>query len=165
MTHDLNLDFQEIRRRYFPKWDAENAWSIKPSEESKGLCDTDNKTILVGKPTKNYTMPVLIIHEIAHDASQCGDHSDKWIAEMKRVTDEARKNGDHQLTDELHAHLEWATGPDAYDVEEETFYDEITRAAMECPGDSFDAIMRHMANRYGQPVNVLLTQYPESRER
>lgn len=82
MMTDADMDFdllvQQVRRVFFPRWDAQRWWLIVEADEDDpelyggchGRCNGEKKTITISRP-RFATQTVderwhLLIHEIAH---------------------------------------------------------------------------------------------------
>jgi hypothetical protein len=162
MSDELARQFQSIRNLYFPAWRNGSNWRIC-EYEGKGYCDRDAKTIKVGGATENYSLPVLIIHEIAH-AVTTGGHSDKWVNRMRKAAERAADLGDKQLADELQSHIAWVMQPGVHDATEEVVYFQIENAAADQPEATFEKVVGWVVQEYGQDMATFLKDYPQARQ-
>jgi hypothetical protein len=162
MSDELDKEFQSIRKLYFTTWTDGSNWRIL-EYGGNGYCDRESKTIKVGGSTENYSLPVLIIHEIAH-AVTIDDHGDEWVQHMREAAVRAADLGDMQLARDLPKHIDWVTGPDAYDVPHEQVYAEIAAAASDQPEATFESVVGWVAQKYGQDLKTFLEAFPQARK-
>ncbi len=160
-TENITELFLRISRQYFPQWADVSQWRAVPSDVSNGCCDRDARTILIGSPTENYELDVLIAHEIAH-VTTTGDHGNDWIAEMQRVADQAEVEGASDLAQRLHEHLEWVDSGD--DVGELEVEGAVRDAVRKRQGLSYEQIVKTIASSYGQSLELFTNQFKRCEE-
>jgi hypothetical protein len=161
MSNELEREFKRIRELYFPTWTDGSNWRIV-DYGGKGYCDRKSKKIKVGNSTENYSLPVLIIHEIAH-AVTIDDHGDEWVQCVREAAVRAADLGDKQIAGDLQSHIDWTTSPKAYDVTNEQVYAEITSAGDQ-PKATFEDVVGWVAQNYGQDLETFLERYPYARK-
>ena len=161
-NEELQLEFRRIHKLYFPDWEDGSNWQIC-EYGGKGFCDRRSMIIKVGDPSEIYSLPVLIIHEVAH-AVTTDEHGDEWFRRMRKVEMRAAEVGDHQLANELQSHIAWVASPEAYNVAPEEVYAEIGAAVLDDPTAPFEKIVGWLAESYGQDLHSFLQVFPQARE-
>jgi len=103
----MNLDdqFIDIRKQYFPQWGTRGEWTIAygTTEQLRcntGYCDSEAKVVyLDGRtfPTMSADgQRAFIIHEICHDAG-AAFHNRRWATRMERAAQVADRIGELEV--------------------------------------------------------------------
>jgi len=144
------MNFEEaveyVRKHFFPRWDKKREWTIREGHSSEingafGLCDDKTKTISV--PLFTIRGMVLLIHEIAHAATN-SSHGKRWQERMKKAALKARELGHGDLAkgllDEVEGYkrsIDLLT-PKVIATEA---YDQISNYVYEHPGCTFQEVV------------------------
>ena len=104
--NELEQEYQNIRKLFFPRWDKEGLWRVSsnPPEDGKGCfslagyCDPDNKIIHVMTDSEGYS--ITLVHEICHAVTTLS-HRKKWFQRMKKANVVADQLGNNQLATEI----------------------------------------------------------------
>ena len=158
MSNKLEKEFQSIRKLYFPTWTDGSNWRIV-EYGGRGHCSREKRIIKAGSPTENYSLPVLLIHEIAH-AVTIDKHDDEWVQCMREAAVRAADLDDKQLAGDLQRHIDWVTG--GCDADEQVYAD-ITAAATDQPRAGFEKVVGWVAQEYGQDMEPFIEDYPQAR--
>ena len=167
--NELEQEYQNIRKLFFPRWDREGLWkaSSNPPEDGKGCfslagyCDPDNKIIHVMTDSEGYSLT--LVHEICH-AVTTQSHEKKWFQCMMKANVVADQLGNNQLATEIREDADMFAEDSrkkADDIESR-FYD----AAFESPDLDFESILRGVASSdYGITSEELLRRWPTAPRR
>ena len=161
--NELEQEYQNIRKLFFPRWDKEGLWRVSSNlpEDRKGCfslagyCDTDNKIIHVMTDSEGYSLT--LVHEICH-AVTTQSHEKKWFQRMMKANVVADQLGNNQLATEIRedADMFAEDSQKKADDIESRFYD----AAFESPDLDFESILRGVASSdYGITSEYLMQRW------
>lgn len=96
MANKLNQYFDDVRRKYFPRWDKKREWKARAVADIHGAvarCVSNSKTIKIQQPPPDGDeLALVLIHEIAH-AVTTDSHGKRWIARMEKAATRAAEIG------------------------------------------------------------------------
>ena len=166
--NDLEREYQNIRKLFFPRWDREGLWkaSSNPPEDGKGCfslagyCDPDNKIIHVMTDSEGYSLT--LAHEICH-AVTTQSHEKKWFQRMMKANVVADQLGNDQLATEIREDADmFAAAPRLSAAEVESRFCD---AVIDAPGLDFENIVQGVATENGITSEELLQRWPTAPKR
>ena len=165
--NELEQEYQNIRKLFFPRWDREGLWKVSSNlpEDGKvssglGYCDPDNKIIHVMTDSEGYSLT--LAHEICH-AVTTQSHEKKWFQRMMKANVVADQLGNNQLATEIREDADmFAAAPRLSAAEVESRFCD---AVIDAPGLDFESILRGVAVDLALSSEELLQRWPTAPKR
>ena len=115
---DLENLYQNIRRLYFPRWDANREWTAEfgnaeQLRNNTGYCDTAAKTLYFDCRSMTSMSEegsrAFVIHEICHDVG-AAFHNRAWSVRMAQAALRAEQLGEDEVAAILRSDIELYSG-------------------------------------------------------
>ena len=160
----LKHEFQTVRQQFFPRWDRESRWRIRQVSDlngAHGRVYPETRTIRITHLPDGDEGTVLLIHEIAHAASNWG-HGKKWQARMERAAVAADAMSRPELARLLRKEVAGYRDPVAR-VTARLAYQEISDAVVEAPDVTFLQVVDCLRRDYGFSRKEFLDRFRRAR--
>ena len=148
-----------IRQTFFPHWDRRRRWQIVLVDDldgAQGRCDRGARTISILDGMSGNDLLALLIHEIAHAASNdC--HGRSWLNKMEEAANDADRLGQAALASLLRAQI--AGYQDDFRVTAAMLYNEIENCVFEQPYISFSQVVDFLRRDYGLSQDDFLRRF------
>ena len=149
-----------IRTTFFPRWDRKGRWQIVQVDDlngAQGWCERESKTISILDGMSGNDLLALLIHEIAHAASNdC--HGRRWLNKMEEAAnDAADRLGQVALASLLREQI--AGYQDDFRVTAAMLYNEIENCVFEQPYISFSQVVDFLRRDYGLSQDDFLRRF------
>jgi hypothetical protein len=150
---------EHIRTTFFPRWDRKRHWQVVQVDDlngAQGWCERESKTISILDGMIGNDLLALLIHEIAHAASNdC--HGRRWLNKMEEAANDANRLGQAALASLLREQI--AGYQDDFRVTAAMLYNEIENCVFEQPYISFSQVVDFLRRDYGLSQDDFLRRF------
>lgn len=150
MKREIERQYEEVRRIFFPRWDRRTMWRLQIVEDldgAYGRCDAPHRRIRMISGFNGNQLVLVLIHEIAH-AVVNGGHGKKWQARMELAAITAEALGRTELAGLLRREIAGYNDPLARVTAAEV-YSEVEDAVIDIPEAKFLQVVDSVRREYG----------------